>query len=465
MPTVASAAARSLFLGISGNDVRAVQNILISQGYLATGKATGYFGPLTDIAVKKFQCDHNVICSSDLHTGYGVVGPKTRIALVSVEAAADNPTTNISHALTPRATGSFEFSGWVPYWRVASGTQDVLPHLSTMTSIMPFGYTMKSDGTLADTARLGEEPWQSLIKEARKNKVRIIPSVMWGDGPTIHKILSNTKTRIALENEIANVVKKNNFDGIDIDFEAKQHQTITYFSTFLKGLYQRMGKKWVYCTVEARMPIENRYTPGAVIPPDATDFANDYVELNKYCDRIEIMAYDQGRIDLGLNATRNPPYAPVADPAWVESLVTLAAQSIQRNKIIIGVPTYGYEYQVTPTPQGDYQYKLLWPFNIAYATDIASRLGADPVRNNAGELGLLYNVRALEAAEQLEKNSTSTQEGGLPSLATQELNYLSWSDAKAVADKVALAHKLGVRGIAVFKFDGGEDPAVWDILK
>ena len=34
-----------------------------------------------------------------------------------------------------------------------------------------------------------------------------------------------------------------------------------------------------------------------------------------------------------------------------------------------------------------------------------------------------------------------------------------------IADKVALARKLGVRGVAVFKFDGGQDPAVWSVLK
>jgi spore germination protein YaaH len=475
VPLGVQAAARSLSIGLTGNDVRAVQNQLITRGTLARGYATGYFGPLTEAAVKKFQCEHNVICAGSLNDGYGVVGPKTRIALASASAASDNPATLNPSALTPHATGAFEFSGWIPYWRSATGTQDVIPNLSKLTSVMPFGYTVKNDGTLADTARLAEEPWVSFIAEAKKNSVRVIPTVMWGNGATIHKILSNTATRIALEDGIANLVKQNGFDGIDIDFEAKRHETITYFSTFLRGLYQRMGNKWVYCTIEARMPLENRYSPGATIPPDATDFANDYVEMNKYCDRVEIMAYDQGTIDVRLNAIRTAPYAPVADPVWVENLVTLAAQSITKNKIVLGIPTYGYEYTVMPIPSGGYQYKVLWPFNPRYATDIAAALGITPSRTNANEMGFVYDPKILAATAPAGSESTQTQQT-IASNSTainsdsqininQPFNYLSWSDAQSVADKVALARKLGVRGVAIFKFDGGQDPAIWNVLK
>jgi spore germination protein YaaH len=394
----------------------------------------------------------------------------TRAAMLSGSGGASVVTTSVT--VTPKSP--LEFSGWIPYWRTVTGTNDVLPHLSQLTSVMPFGYTVKDDGTLSDTAKLSEQSWKSFIAAAKNNKVRVVPTVMWGNGEKIHEILSNGTTRVALEDEIAALVKENGFDGIDIDFEGKKHETKDYFSTFLRGLYQRMGNKWVYCTIESRTPVEDRFSAGAIIPADATDYANDYVEMNKYCDRVEIMAYDQGTVDVRLNKARTAPYAPNADLEWVESLVTLASKSIAKNKLVIGVPTYGYEYSVTPALGGGYTYKVLWPFNVNYGLDIASKLHITPTRNNAGEMGFTYDPNLLNATAPTGSETTETQQTVASSTVVQNsgsqvnvssFNYLSWSDAKAIADKVALARKLGVRGVAVFKFDGGEDPAMWGVLK
>ncbi len=477
-PQATHAASRSLTLGMSGSDVTALQNTLISAGYLSTGKNTGYFGEQTLAAVKKFQCDKKIICASDSIPGYGIAGPKTVAALgtggTTVTKGTQNPG-SISTAMTPAATGAFEFSGWVPDWRAASATQDVLPHLTQLKNVMPFALSVSSEGKLIDrTGITNKEPWLSFIQEAKRQGVRVVPTVMWGNGDEIHNVLSNTAKRIALEDEIANLVKTQGWDGIDIDFEAKKHETIDYFSTFLKGLYQRMGDKFVFCAIEARMPLENRYSPGATIPDDAMLFANDYYALNKYCDRVEIMAYDQGTIDLRLNAARSAPYAPVADPGWVETVTRLAAQTISRNKLVIGVPTYGYEYSVTPL-NGSFQYKRLWAFNPRYAQQIATQLGITPSRTSAGELGFTYNPNTLAALAPTGNDSTQTQQSTPATTVAQNagsqvttggpFNYTTWSDAQAIADKVALAKKLGVRGIAVFSLGGAQDPNTWSILK
>jgi len=347
------------------------------------------------------------------------------------------------------AQPSFEVSGWIPYWRAGAGTADAVAHLKNFTSLMPFGYIVQDNGTIHDAFGLTTTSFTStaatLIAAARAAKVKIIPSVMWSNGAAIDEVLSSTPRRIALEDDIAALANDNGFDGIDIDFESKSAETRPYFSLFLKGLYARMGKKFVYCSIEPRTPPSSAF---AVIPKKM-DYANDYVAINKYCDRVEIMAYDQGAIDLKLNAAANSvPYVPVADVRWVQKVITLAAQTISKKKIMIGIPTYGYEYDLVPLMQG-FRYEMNWALNPGYATDLARMLGVTPKRNAAGEMSYVYVP-----------TTTPQTASAMP----DPPHIVVWSDAGAIKDKIQLAKKLGVRGVALFKIDGGEDPALWDIL-
>ena len=365
----------------------------------------------------------------------------------------------------------FEVSGWIPYWRAATGTADVLPNLGKLTEVNPFVYTLKSDGTLLDNGKLDAEPWKSFIAEAKRQKVRVIPTIMTSNGDLLHTLLSNTTTRIALEDRITALVKEKGFDGIDIDFEGKRAETKKYFSTFLKGLYMRMGPKWVMCDIEARTPLDARYY-GADIPPDATVYANDFKEINKYCDRVRIMAYDQQGIDLELaakQASSSVPYAPVADPLWVEKVVKLMAKDIKKSKLVIGVPTYGYEYEVTAYADNQYLYNILWTFNPGYAWPIAAQHGIIPERNTAGEMYFTYvpNASMQPSPSGFSALLAATAANVYADTYNSHLSFrlMDWPDAASIAQKAALAKKLGVRGIAIFKLDGGQDPNMWKVLE
>ncbi len=347
------------------------------------------------------------------------------------------------------AAPSFEVSGWIPYWRTSAGTTDALSHLDHFTSLMPFGYIVQNDGSLYDAFGMGDASATStatmLLATARAMKVKVVPSVMWNNSVAMDRILRSATRRIALEDRIAALAKENGFDGIDIDFESKLSKTRPYFSLFLKGLYARMGKKLVYCSIEPRTPPSSAYT----VIPDTITYANDYAALNSYCDRVQIMAYDQGAVDLKLNAAADlKPYVPVSDPRWVEKVVTLTANSISKKKIIIGIPTYGYEYDLVPLLQG-YRYNLNWAVNPGYAMTLAEGLGITPSRNVAGEMSYVYYP-----------TTTPQTASAVP----DPSHIVWWSDASAINDKIQLARKLGVRGVSLFKIDGGEDPGLWNIL-
>ncbi|HVO28493.1 MAG TPA: fibronectin type III domain-containing protein [Candidatus Paceibacterota bacterium] len=84
-PAAAPVFTSFLSFGSRGSQVQALQTLLIGQGDLGAGYATGYFGSLTQAAVQKFQCSQNVVCSGNPQTtGWGLVGAKTRKALNAV---------------------------------------------------------------------------------------------------------------------------------------------------------------------------------------------------------------------------------------------------------------------------------------------------------------------------------------------------------------------------------------------
>lgn len=382
---------------------------------------------------------------------------------------------------TQAATPTLEFSGWLPYWRVASSTRDVLPNISKLTEVNPFGYTVKKDGSLHDAAQLSKSEWQTLFKASKKAGVRVVPTVMWSDTAAIHDVLSNKKKRAVHVAAIVDMVVKNGFDGVDIDYEGKRAEDRDHYSAFLKELDTALSKKKVnkmlMCTIEARTPPTDLYK---VIPADL-EYANDFKAINKYCDRVRLMTYDQQRAILTLNSAAKDLYAPVADVAWVRKAAVLALKDIDADKLVLGVATYGYIYQVMPHSDGSgYSYTLLETFNPTYGVDKAREYGITPARNRAGELAFTYvpketpkSLPTNAAVSKLAPKGThSSLLAGVGALTlakkkgTQAPFYmLTWSDAKAVEEKVALARELGVRGIAVFKFDGGEDQGIWKVLK
>lgn len=414
---------------------------------------------------------------------------KTTTTKAKVVTPAKKTTTKKT---TPaKAKAAFEYSGWIPYWRTATGTADVYPHLGTFAQIHPFGYTVKKDGSLYDASNLEDgTTWTSFIAQAHAKKTLIVPSVMWSSGATIDSILGDPIARMKHEDAIVDMVTRNNFDGVDIDYEGKIVSTRDAYSLFLKELKGKLGTKMLSCTIEARTPPSSLYKN---IPADL-EYVNDYKEINKYCDRVKLMTYDQQSADIVLNKAGDRLYSPVSDPLWVQKVVALTLQDIDKSKLVIGVPTYGYIYKVTPWDDGTgYHYDLEEAFNPRYATELATQLDIKPVRNRAGELSFTYVPDELSASSTPVTSSTGTTTiqmtqdqlasyapkntpSGLRAAlgakklaettgAQQSFYMLWWSDSKAIADKIALAKKLGVRGVAVFKLDGGEDPGIWAVLK
>jgi spore germination protein YaaH len=377
---------------------------------------------------------------------------------------------------------SLEITGWIPYWATDRGTVDAREHIDQLTEVNPFGYSVRTDGTLADTANLGNSSWKSLFKDARAEGVKVVPTVMWSDTGSIYAVLNDPAKRAAHVQSIVSTITQGGFDGVDIDYEGKSAETRPGFAAFLSelsaALYKADKDLTLDCTIEARMPLAARYSG---TPPANIEYANDLPTINKVCDRVRLMTYDQQTADLQLNAAHKKElYAPVSDTAWVEKVVNYMDDDIDRDKILIGVATYGAEYQAMSNVGGTgFAYTKTSAFNPQYALDVAKDYCITPSRNASGELYFSYVPKeqssALPDNKDLSKLAPKgTDSGNLAAAGAlaysknksrqAPVTFLTWSDAKAIQDKAKLASRLGVAGIAIFKIDGGEDPDMWDAI-
>ena len=389
----------------------------------------------------------------------------TQLAVAFVAAAA------LFAALPTRAEAAdLTVSGWIPYWASAKGIKEASRNLKSLDEVNPFAYSVKSDGSLADTAKLTSSSWKKLFRDAEKKGVDVIPTVMWSDRAGMERILMNPTLRANHVAHVAEMVEDGDFDGVDIDYENKSAATRPYFSLFLKELDAKLGSKVLSCTIEARTPPESLYRT----VPATIECANDFKEINKYCDQVKIMTYDQQTADWRLNEANPKPYAPLSDKAWVKKVMDLAAKDIDRDKLVMGIPTYGHEYQITIQPSGYMEYKKLWSLNPVYAKDTAKKMKATAARAQHGEMRLAYVPKDSAAYKTKVKVASGVAKADLPieqakahaksSGKAATVNVMWWHDAGAISQKVDLAESLGIKGVAIFKIDGGADSKMWKEL-
>lgn len=366
-----------------------------------------------------------------------------------------------------------QVAAWVPWWADEAGTKSALEHINKLDVIYPFTFEVSADGTLKNRVDFSDKHWKDLFKQTSKKDVLVIPTIAWFNGAEIHETLSNKKAREEHIEDIVRVVKTNRFDGVNIDYESKLSETVDDYSLFLKELKRALGKnRYLTCTIEARTPPESRWR----VVPEEVEYANDYKAINRYCDWVEIMAYDQQRSDWKLNEKRRGvPYIPVADTEWVEKVVKLALEEIDNDKIMLGVATYGRAWDVTVASDWYKDYKQVASLNQPRILELAEKYDAPIGRAQGGEAVMSYfpedSVWKIFNELPTPAGTPKGYEAAAKALLVATyadveipVRFVSWSDAEAVAEKVDLVDTYDLRGTAIFKADGEEDEELWELF-
>jgi len=166
---------RSLVFGVRGADVTELQKSLASLPFggpdiYPEGLVTGYFGRLTEGAVKRFQAKHEIVSSGlPVTTGYGIFGPKTRAKFKEVcevlnTQSLPSPTPVPSPTATPAPAVS------------ATPIPTLIPTPSPIATLVPTPTPVVTGSYNGTTCALDVEPKIALLGRDRSEATWTINS-------------------------------------------------------------------------------------------------------------------------------------------------------------------------------------------------------------------------------------------------------------------------------------------------
>ncbi len=376
--------------------------------------------------------------------------------LQKTEKYVQEETKTTRSALTIKRNDHLTIGGWLVRWGGGKGLVDVLDHINVFDTLSPFSYEVTHTGNVSDVLKLTTPQWKNVLSEAKKNDTTIIPSFLWMDAVAMTVVLQNETKRASLSKQIADTVTTMNVEGADIDFEWMNNSDHPAFIIFLKDLKVRLDGKTLACSIEAKLP--------SVYPDEKQSLDAYYKELGSVCDEVRIMAYDMRFSDPVLAKKETAPYVPSADVRTVRDSVEYIATSIPREKIVLGIALYGYEYEVTERATST-SYRLLWSFSPSYVKGVIAKHNLEVKHGESGEAYVIYQGNENQTPS---KSFTSTDPfvtESEPKQSKAKYNVIWWSDKHAVEGKIELAKSLGLKGVSLFRLDGDIDPELWKILE
>ena len=223
-------------------------------------------------------------------------------------------------------------------------------------------------------------------------------------GETVHRILTDPKKQERLINDLINILEKNHFIGVNVDFEELQEKTDEPLIAFQKELYTRLHEK------------------GLLVTQDVIPFNEDYnyEQLARYNDYIFLMAYDQ--------FSENTGPGPIAHQQWIEAAVDKVARKIPSKKLILSLAAYGYD----------------WPKNEP-ATTITYQQALTTARESEGDIDFdndSYNLHYNYYDDD------------------DRLHQVYFMDAATTFNSLRFATEYGLAGTALWRL-GSEDSRIW----
>ncbi len=251
------------------------------------------------------------------------------------------------------AKPTMEIMGFQPFWLLDQADSDYSSYASQLTY---FGLQLADDGTIRKlNTDVEQEPgWsnlnttrvQTMLQNAKKEGVVLSLAVQNANEESIDSMMQDpVAAAYNLINDIEPIVKANGFTDINLDIESfvdvplEKQQAFTLFVETIS--HEVRSRKLGTISIDI--------TPMSLIRQRLTS-ANDIVP---FVNTVILMAYDYTYI----GSYSTGPVAPVDGAGEVRELdIESSLQELLRvapkEKVLLGIPTYGYEWETISAEPG-----------------------------------------------------------------------------------------------------------------
>lgn len=210
------------------------------------------------------------------------------------------------------------------------GKKIVLALGRNFTYLAPFTYRINADGTLTDLQDAG-------VLEAAKatNTAPLLVITNFKEGEfssdLAATILRDTNLQETLITNIIEVMATKGYAGVNFDFEYVYPEDRENYNAFLRRVVSRLHPEG-YLVSTSLAPKESAQQEGLLYE------AHDYQAHGNIVDFVILMTYEWGWAG-------GPPWA-IAPVNKVRDVIDYAVTVIPRDKILMGVPLYGRDWEV-----------------------------------------------------------------------------------------------------------------------
>ena len=346
-------------------------------------------------------------------------------------------------------------TGWIPYYSMKTALPDVLNNADLIKEVMPFWYTLKYNGKTKAPEILDlyapanpSVPISEPLTALRNANLQIIPTITDGTSMgVLAGLLKNPTSRTQVVNVIMNLVRTNNYDGIDIDFEGFAFVDKNTTWTATAPLWTAFIKE-LSVALRAEDKLLSVSTPYVLNPADKQKgyYVYAWAAIASSIDKLRIMTYDYSVAKVG----------PIGPITWTERTVQYAISIMPASKVFVGVPGYGRDW-VTAVAG-------VCPANVANSVKTGAKAATFVMRNAlslASTYGAtpVYNEQFGEVTFTYQKVYNGTTAGGLATSCTA--SRTAWyQDNRSWALRAALVNKYRIGGITAWTFGMGEPLAM-----